>query len=35
MQGVGKMGDRLIILLDLGRMISAAKKTELQKPDAA
>jgi purine-binding chemotaxis protein CheW len=30
-RGVGKMGDRLIIMLDLGRVISGNEKTELQK----
>jgi purine-binding chemotaxis protein CheW len=34
-RGVGKMGDRLIIMLDLGRVISGSEKTELQKLDAA
>jgi purine-binding chemotaxis protein CheW len=34
-RGVGKMGDRLIIMLDLGRVISAGEKTELQGLDAA
>ena len=34
-RGVGKLDDRLIILLDLGRVISADEKTELQKLDAA
>jgi purine-binding chemotaxis protein CheW len=34
-RGVGKLEDRLIILLDLGRVISADEKTELQKLDAA
>jgi purine-binding chemotaxis protein CheW len=34
-RGVGKMGDRLIIMLDLGRVISAGEKTELQKLDPA
>ena len=34
-RGVGKLGDRLIIMLDLGRVISAGEKTELQKLDAA
>jgi hypothetical protein len=29
------MGDRLIIILDLRRAISAGEKTELQKLDAA
>jgi purine-binding chemotaxis protein CheW len=34
-RGVGKLDDRLIILLDLGRVISADEKTELQKLGAA
>ncbi len=34
-RGVGKMGDRLIIMLDLGRVISGTEKVELQKLDAA
>jgi purine-binding chemotaxis protein CheW len=34
-RGVGKLDDRLIILLDLGRVISAEEKTALQKLDAA
>ena len=34
-RGVGKMGDRLIIMLDLGRVISGSEKVELQKLDAA
>ena len=34
-RGVGKMGDRLIIMLDLGRVISTGEKTELQKLDPA
>jgi purine-binding chemotaxis protein CheW len=34
-RGVGKLEDRLIILLDLGRVISSAEKAELQKLDAA
>ncbi len=34
-RGVGKMGDRLIIMLDLGRVISGTEKLELQKLDAA
>ena len=34
-RGVGKMGDRLIIMLDLGRVISANQKAELQKLEAA
>jgi purine-binding chemotaxis protein CheW len=34
-RGVGKMGDRLIIVLDLGRVISADEKAELQKLDEA
>jgi purine-binding chemotaxis protein CheW len=34
-RGVGKLDDRLIILLDLGRVISADEKSELQKLDAA
>ena len=34
-RGVGKMGDRLIIMLDLGRVISGAEKLDLQKLDAA
>jgi hypothetical protein len=29
------MGDRLIIMLDLGRVISGNEKAELQKLDAA
>jgi purine-binding chemotaxis protein CheW len=32
-RGVGKLDDRLIILLDLGRVISADEKSELQKLD--
>ncbi len=34
-RGVGKMGDRLIIMLDLGRVISGSEKLDLQKLDAA
>jgi purine-binding chemotaxis protein CheW len=34
-RGVGKMGDRLIIMIDLGRVISGNEKAELQKLDAA
>jgi purine-binding chemotaxis protein CheW len=34
-RGVGKLGDRLIIMLDLGRVISAGEKTELKSLDAA
>lgn len=34
-RGVGKMGDRLIIMLDLARVISGSEKSELQKLDAA
>lgn len=34
-RGVGKMGDRLIIMLDLSRVISGNEKAELQKLDAA
>ena len=34
-RGVGKMGDRLIIMLDLARVISNSEKTELQKLNAA
>ena len=34
-RGVGKMGDRLIIMLDLARVISGSEKTELQKLNAA
>jgi purine-binding chemotaxis protein CheW len=34
-RGVGKMGDRLIIMLDLTRVISGADKLDLQKLDAA
>jgi purine-binding chemotaxis protein CheW len=34
-RGVGKMGDRLIIMLDLGRVISGTEKLELHKLDAA
>jgi purine-binding chemotaxis protein CheW len=34
-RGVGKMGDRLIIMLDLGRVISGTEKAELQKLEAA
>jgi purine-binding chemotaxis protein CheW len=30
-RGVGKMGDRLIIMLDLGRVISGSEKIELDK----
>ena len=29
-RGVGKMGDRLIIMLDLARIISGTEKAELQ-----
>ena len=34
-RGVGKMGDRLIIMLDLGRVISGSEKVELQKLEPA
>ena len=34
-RGVGKMDDRLIIMLDLARVISASEKTELQALDDA
>lgn len=34
-RGVGKMGDRLIIMLDLGRVISGTEKVELAKLEAA
>jgi purine-binding chemotaxis protein CheW len=34
-RGVGKMGDRLIIMLDLGRVISGSEKVELQELQAA
>ncbi len=34
-RGVGKMGDRLIIMLDLRRIISGTESAELQKLDAA
>jgi purine-binding chemotaxis protein CheW len=34
-RGVGKMGDRLIIMLDLGRVISGNEKAELQRLEAA
>jgi len=34
-RGLGKLDDRLIILLDLGRVISADEKMELQKLNAA
>jgi purine-binding chemotaxis protein CheW len=34
-RGVGKMGDRLIIMLDLARIISGTEKAELQKLEAA
>ncbi|HEY0380804.1 MAG TPA: chemotaxis protein CheW [Candidatus Elarobacter sp.] len=34
-RGVGKIEDRLIILLDLGRIISGAEKRELEANDAA
>jgi purine-binding chemotaxis protein CheW len=34
-RGVGKMGDRLIIMLDLARVISGSEKLELQKLTAA
>jgi purine-binding chemotaxis protein CheW len=34
-RGVGKLDDRLIIMLDLTRVISSAEKAELQKLDAA
>ena len=34
-RGVGKMGDRLIIMLDLGRVISGTEKLELAKLEAA
>lgn len=33
-RGVGKIEDRLIILLDLGRIISGAEKHELEASDA-
>ena len=33
-RGVGKIEDRLIILLDLGRIISGAEKRELESSDA-
>ena len=33
-RGVGKIEDRLIILLDLGRIISGAEKRELEASDA-
>jgi purine-binding chemotaxis protein CheW len=33
-RGVGKLGDRLIILLDLGRVISGAEKRDLENLDA-
>jgi purine-binding chemotaxis protein CheW len=33
-RGVGKIEDRLIILLDLGRIISGAEKRELEATDA-
>jgi len=34
-RGVGKMGDRLIIMLDLGRVISGSEKVQLQKLESA
>ena len=34
-RGVGKLGDRLIIMLDLQRVISASEKRELEALDAA
>jgi purine-binding chemotaxis protein CheW len=34
-RGVGKMGDRLIIMLDLGRIISGTESVELQKLEPA
>jgi len=34
-RGVGKIEDRLIILLDLARIISGAEKRELESADAA
>ena len=34
-RGVGKMGDRLIIMLDLGRVVSGTEKIDLHKVDAA
>jgi purine-binding chemotaxis protein CheW len=34
-RGVGKMGDRLIIMLDLGRVISGTEKAELHKIESA
>ncbi|TAM61572.1 chemotaxis protein CheW [bacterium] len=34
-RGVGKLGDRLIIMLDLQRVISASEKRELESVDAA
>jgi len=34
-RGVGKLDDRLIIMLDLARVISSAEKAELQKLVAA
>ncbi|TAM74140.1 purine-binding chemotaxis protein CheW [bacterium] len=34
-RGVGKLGDRLIIMLDLQRVISASEKRELETLDAA
>ena len=34
-RGVAKMGDRLIIMLDLSRVISTTEKTELHKLNAA
>src|SRR5664279_2033994 len=34
-RGVGKMGDRLIIMLDLGRVISGSEKVDLQKLESA
>ena len=34
-RGVGKLDDRLIIKLDLARVISSAERAELQKLDAA
>lgn len=34
-RGVGKMGERLITMLDLGRVTSGSEKSELKKIDAA
>src|ERR1035441_1209159 len=34
-RGVGKMGDRLIIMLDLARVISSSERTEIEKLNAA